>query len=304
MKKPFTKKGMLICFTDWQVNNAFKIYADHFAKHGISLEPLKIDEYVLCIDNGKPNIDVEKYDFCVQLVKDQYISALFEKQNKPCFNGYKEMTFSDDKFLTFVKLSENGIPLPKTLSGNTDFDGLQLADYKRSKEFRRKVESALGYPFVAKPTYGYGGKGVCIINNRTEFDRILDESGQAPYLFQEYIPDNSGTDIRCMVIGYKVAFSIMRKNPNSFVSNISSGGNAVKHEATKEQMQIAIKVAKILGLTHCAVDFFNAENGKPLLCEVNANAGGIEKNEQITGINQAEKYVGYIVKSVYAKLER
>ena len=34
------------------------------------------------MQNGKPNIDIDKYNFCVQLVKDQYISTLFEKKGK------------------------------------------------------------------------------------------------------------------------------------------------------------------------------------------------------------------------------
>lgn len=290
------RKGLLIGFTKWQTENAYKIYAEYFAKHNIKLDLLKIDEYVICVENGKPSLNVQEYDFCVMLVKDQYISTLFEKQGKLCFNAYNAMCSSDDKFLTYVKLAENGIPLPKTLSGNTDFDGLSLPNYKRSKEFRDKVENALGYPFVAKPTFGYGGKGVVIIKNRAEFDLFADNIGQSGYLYQEYIPDNPGSDIRVMVVGGKVIFSIMRENPNSFISNVSSGGNAIKFEATKEQKQIAVKVAKILGLEHCAVDFFNTENGRPLLCEVNANAGGIEINEKLTGINQAEKFVEYIVK--------
>lgn len=301
MLKKFTKKALLVCFTNWQVNTAYKIYANYLNKYGIELEACKIDEYVLCIENCKPNIDVDNYDFCIQLVKDQYISTLFEKKSKPCFNGYKEMTMSDDKFLTFVKLAENNIPLPKTISGNTDFDGLKLDEYKRSEEFRNKVEKYLNYPFVAKPTFGYGGKGVSIIKCRKDFDKLLDDAGQEPYLFQEFIPDNPGTDIRVMVVGGKAIFSIMRKNPNSFISNVSSGGIAVKHEASKEQKQISEKVAQILGLAHCGVDFFNTEDGRSLVCEVNANAGGIEINEQLTGINQAGKFVDYIVKQVYHK---
>lgn len=295
----FNNKGLLIGFTNKQLNVIYKIYADFFNKCGIKLEVLKIDEYVLCVENGKTNIDVSGYDFCIQLVKDQYISSLFEKKGKLCFNGYSQMCSSDDKFLTFVKLSENGIPLPKTLSGNTDFDGLKLPDYKRSQQFRDKVEIYLGYPFVAKPTFGYGGKGVAIVKNRKQFDELLDSVGQEPYLFQEFIPDNPGSDIRVMVVGGKVIFTIMRKNPNSFISNVSTGGTAVKYEATKEQKKIATKVAKILGLTHCGVDFFNTLDGRPLVCEVNANAGGIEINETLTGVNQAQKYVEYIINQVY-----
>ncbi len=297
------KRGLLIDYTKWQNEYAYKMYYNiykvFFAKHNIKLDFLKLDEYVLCIENGKPNINVNDYDFCIMLVKDQYISTLFEKQGKPCFNGYKEMCSTDDKFLTYVKLAEHGIPLPKTLSGNTDFDGLKLPEYKRSENFRKKVEKILSYPFVAKPTFGYGGKGVVIINNRKEFDDLLDNIGQEAYLYQEFIPDNPGSDIRVMVVGGKVIFSIMRKNPNSFISNVSTGGSAVAYQASKEQKQIAQKVAKILGLSHCSVDFFNTVDGRPLICEVNANAGGIEIAEKLTGKNQAEKFVEFIVKKVY-----
>ncbi len=294
-----TRKALLVGFTAWQTNNAFKIYKEYLRRAGVELSLLKIDEYALCINKGVPNIDAKNYDFCIELVKDQYISTLFEKQGKPCFNAYQSMCLSDDKFLTFVKLSNEGIPLPKTISGNTDFDGLTIKDFKRSKEFKDKIEKEMKYPFVAKPTFGYGGKGVVIIKDRKEFDKFIDDIGQSPYLYQEFIKDNPGTDIRVMVVGGKVIFSIMRQNPNSFISNVSSGGKAIKYDATKEQKRIAVKVAKILKLDHCAVDFFNTENGAPLVCEVNANAGGIETNEELTGISQAEKFVEFIVGKVY-----
>ena len=293
----YTRKALLIGFTNRQTNDIFKIYQNYLKKANIELCLLKIDEYALCIKNGHPSIDVDKFDFCIQLVKDQYISTLFEKHKKPCFNDYQSMCLSDDKFLAYVKLAENDISLPKTISGNTDFDGLILPDYKRSNQFKDKIEKELKYPFVAKPTFGYGGKGVVIIRNREEFDNFIDGIGQAPYLYQEFIKDNPGTDIRVMVVGGKVIFSIMRQNPNSFISNVSSGGSAISFEATKEQKQIAVKVAKLLKLDCCAVDFFNTK--KPLVCEVNANAGGIETNEKLTGINQVKKFVDFILNKVY-----
>ena len=167
------KKGLLIGFTKWQIECAYNIYKDYLSKKDIGLYLLKIYEYVICIENGKSSIDINKYDFCIMLVKDQYISTLFEKKNKFCFNAYDAMRSSDDKFLTYVKLAEKGLPLPKTLSGNTDFDGLKISDYKRSKEFKDKVEKTLNYPFVAKPTFGYGGKGVVIINKRFEIFEFI-----------------------------------------------------------------------------------------------------------------------------------
>ena len=189
--------------------------------------------------------------------------------------------------------------MPKTLSGNTDFDGLKIEEYSRSRNFKNKVEAILGYSFVAKATFGYGGKGVSIIKNEEEFNNFLSKIGQESYLFQEFIEDNPGEDIRIMIVGGKVVFSVMRKNPNSFISNVSSGWTAVRHEASNEQKQIAEKVTKVLGLTHCTFDFFNTVDGRPLICEVNANAGGIEIKERITGVNQAQKFVEYIVNNVY-----
>lgn len=293
------KRGVLIGFTKWQTECAYKIYKQFFERYNIELDLLKIDEYVICIENDRYSLDIDQYDFCIMLVKDQYISLLFEKAGKRCFNGYDNMSFSDDKFLTYVKLVGEGIPMPKTLSGNTDFDGLKLSDFHRSEDFKNKVERHLNYPFVAKPTFGYGGKGVVIIHDREEFDSFITSIGQEPYLYQEFVPDNPGSDIRVMVVGGDVIFSIMRKNPNSFISNVSSGGSACEYEATAKQKQIAQKVAKILGLSHCAVDFFNMEDGSALVCEVNANAGGIEINEKLTGVNQAEKFVEYIIEKVY-----
>ena len=89
--------------------------------------------------------------------------------------------------MTFVKLAEKGITLPKTLSGNTDFDGLKIEGYSWSCNFKNKVEAILGYPFVAKATFGYGGKGVSIIKNEEKFNNFLSKIGQEPYLFQEFI---------------------------------------------------------------------------------------------------------------------
>ncbi len=293
------KRGLLIGFTKWQVNTAYKIFANNFDLFGVKLDLVKSDEYVLGVENGQPNLNVKNYDFLIQLVKDQYISTLFEKEKKPCFNKYLSMCYSDDKFLTYVKLAENEIMLPKTLSGNTDFDGITLPDFKRSKEFRHKVEKSLGYPFVAKPTFGYGGRGICIIKNRKEFDEHFDNVGQTSYMYQEYIPDNSGSDIRCIVVGKKFAFAIKRENPNDFKSNISTGGFMTKWQATKEQKKVAEKVAKILDLDYCSVDFFNTIDNRPLVCEVNANPGGIDKNFEMTGVNQAEELVKIIVHKIY-----
>ena len=118
------KKGLLVGFTKWQTTVAYPMFKRFFSEYGIDLDFQRLDEYVLSVERNKINLDLKQYDFYIQLVKDQYLSSIFESLNIPCFNKYSSMASSDDKFLTYVKLYLHDIPLPKTLSGNTDFDGL------------------------------------------------------------------------------------------------------------------------------------------------------------------------------------
>ena len=109
-----------------------------------------------------------------------------------------------------------------------------------------------------------------------------------------------GSDLRYIVVGGEVLFAIMRKNEKSFLSNITAGGSATKIDIEEKHKHQATKIAKILGLDYCSVDFFNTIDNEPLLCEVNANPGNIELNEKLTGVNQAEAFTRYIVKEVYS----
>ena len=73
-------------------------------------------------------------------------------------------------------------------------------------------------------------------------------------------------------------------------------------DSRNKQITIAEKVSQILDLDYCAIDFFDTVDKRPLVCEVNANPGGIEDYEKITGVNQAEKLVEFIVKKLYGNL--
>ena len=293
------KKGLLVGFTKWQTTIAYPMFKRFFSEYGIDLDFQRLDEYVLSVERNKINLDLKQYDFYIQLVKDQYLSSIFESLNIPCFNKYSSMASSDDKFLTYVKLYLHDIPLPKTLSGNTDFDGLQIDDYNRSDLFIEKVEKELNYPFVAKPTFGYGGRGVKTLKNREELKQLLVSQGQNAYIFQEFIYDNVGNNIRVLVVGGKAIYSLLRKDTVNLKDNTVGKDDEEKFTASAEQIGIAEKIAKILDLDYCAIDFFDTIDKRPLVCEVNANPGGIEEYEKITGVNQAKELVKFIVAKVY-----
>ena len=76
------KKGLIICFTKYQKTVSYNHFKKNFKKYNIELDMIEMDEYALDVKNGKPGIDASKYDFLIQLVKDQYISSLFETDRK------------------------------------------------------------------------------------------------------------------------------------------------------------------------------------------------------------------------------
>ena len=93
-----------------------------------------------------------------------------------------------------------------------------------------------------------------------------------------------GGDIRVHVLTMrteqKILASMKRvKISGDFRSNVSLGATAEKVKITKEQEEIALKVAKISGMPWCAVDIMplvkgsNPEIGDNVVLEYNASPG-------------------------------
>jgi ribosomal protein S6--L-glutamate ligase len=106
---------------------------------------------------------------------------------------------------------------------------------------------------------------------------------KANIIVQEYIKESRGEDIRCLVIGDKVVASMKRQAPlGDFRSNLHRGGSAQSITITEEERNVALKAAKIMGLTVAGVDLLRSNRG-PLVMEVNSSPGleGIEKSTQV-----------------------
>ena len=96
---------------------------EEFKKLGVGLDVLPNDSfYALIDDNGNIKTSFKrKYDFFIYLNKDKYISALLERNGCKVFNKAEPIATCDDKFLTFIMLSNLNIPMPKTLGGLLSF---------------------------------------------------------------------------------------------------------------------------------------------------------------------------------------
>ena len=301
MEKQYDKKGLILIYPGFQ--NEAKQYQynriiEEFNKKGIDIDKLKVDEQYTSVIDGKVNINVKEYDFGIQLVKDKYINEELCKYGIRSFNSYNAIENCDDKMMTYVILSSKNINLPHTILGSINFGVENIKEDNKNEEFKKYVETTLNYPFIAKKCNSKGGRDIYKINNRDEFDNICNQLSGSQYLFQQFISENVGKDIRVVVVGKKVVGSFMRKNENDYRSNISLGGKALPYQISSKYKEIAEKIANELELDYCSVDFFMSSESNPMVCEVNADPA-ICDIEELSGRNVAEIFVNYVISEIY-----
>lgn len=262
-------------------------YRDEFSARGAVVDVKRNNFFATAIENGKTIKDID-YDLCLYLDKDKYVSQMLERCGLRLFNNAAAIADCDDKMQTHIVLSDKGIPMPDTLPGLLCYDRSAVIP----KSVFDTVEKKLGYPVIVKQSYGSCGKGVFKADNRAELEKIADSVKLTSHLYQRYIADSHGKDMRVIVIGGKVLGGIMRISNGDFRSNVGLGGKAQQIEVPTDIRDIAERAADILKLDYCGIDFLLGE--KPLLCEVNSNAF-FDAFEAATGINTAGAYVDHIL---------
>lgn len=208
----------------------------------------------------------------------------FEMSNTWTLSSSISITRVRDKLRSAQIFAKAGIASPKTLvSRNTaDIDDLL---------------EQIGLPAIIKLATGTHGNGVVLAETKKAARSAL----QAFYLYnedgtniliQEYIKESAGTDIRAFVVGSKVVASMKRQSlDDDFRSNLHKGGIGTAVKLTPEEVKLAIKAAKVMGLHVAGVDLMRSARG-PLILEVNASPGfGIEK---ATNRNVALPIIKYI----------
>ncbi len=266
---------------------------EEFFGLGAEVDIVRNDSYFYSVDGGAGRLKLDGYDFCVYLDKDKYLLNALAKTDIPLFNSCEAITVCDDKMLTSIALADSGIPMPKTLPGLLCFSPSE----RIKPESVAIIEGEIGYPLVVKESYGSMGKGVYLVHDRTELCQTLEKVKCKPHLIQKYIWTSFGKDVRVIVIGGKVAGGMLRASESDFRSNLGAGGSGTPYEVSPELEKLSLKVADILGLDYCGIDFLFGEDGSFVVCEVNSNAffAGFES---CTGINVAELYAEYIYNKV------
>ncbi|MCL6089053.1 MAG: hypothetical protein M1530_02710, partial [Candidatus Marsarchaeota archaeon] len=100
----------------------------------------------------------------------------------------------------------------------------------------------------------------------------------AAHYLEKLVPNDPATWIGVNVIGGKHAYSY-RKGPESFhdgwkvMDRTRTGGKMLLARPTPVQMDIALKIAGLLGMSWVGVDFVTDRAGNPFVVDVNAFPG-------------------------------
>ena len=288
-------RGAVLCNTYYRAEEIMyqpRRLREEFASLGVELDILFADGMPFCIEKGGISSALGRYDFLVFWDKDKYLLMAAEKAGLPVFNGFYPVTVCDDKMLTALALAGQDIPMPKTLAGLLCY----RPEAPVSPEAVRRVEEEFSYPLVVKECYGSLGRGEYLAHDRAELLSVMERVRMKPHLFQEFIAESTGRDLRVIVVGEEALGGMERVSAGDFRSNLARGGHAAPYPVDEDTAALAVRIAKILRLDYCGIDFLFGKNGL-LVCEVNSNAffGGFEKT---TGVNVARKYALHIMEKV------
>jgi len=223
-----------------------------------------------------------------------------EKNNFFCINSLESMEICENKYLTTMQLSNNGIPVPRTTL---------LPDEEAIDKALKQIGGK--FPLVIKLLSGTQGIGVSVVDSysslKSVYQTIRKLDNKAEILIQEMI--SSDYDLRIHVLVNSKEASIigaMRRNKvkKDFRTNFSLGATTQKVKLSEEIIEVAKKAASVVGCIWCGVDIIiDKKTGKPYVLEVNSSPG-IEGIEKTTGISMSDQLVSFLEDKKNWKIER
>lgn len=207
------------------------------------------------------------------------LHVLFQLQQLgvPVVNDPRSLWMARDKVRTSQALTRAELPVPLTYVPGRDSTG-------------EDIERVLGpLPWVVKRAEGAGGEAVYLVHNREELSPHL-SNHVAPSLFQRFVREAAGEDVRVMVLGGRARGAIRRRSSTGdFRSNLHLGGHGEAYPLTDALREIAERAAAALELEVAGVDLLESSSG-PLVLEVNGSPG-FEGIEVATGLDLCAEVV-------------
>lgn len=214
--------------------------------------------------------------------KDLRLAKRMEMAGMRLYNSEQAIANCDDKTLTTLLLQEAGLPQPDTIICPMTYPAVGFT----SLDFLDEVARQLGFPLVVKEGKGSFGRQVYLANTFEDLKIIVSGRPGTELLFQRFIKETSGRDVRLYVVGDEVVASMMRVNTTGdFRANLENGATAKAYQPSAEEISLALHASRVCGTDFAGVDILQSKKG-PLVCEVNSNAHFLGLME-LTGINPA-----------------
>lgn len=218
--------------------------------------------------------------------KDLRLARRLEAKGARLFNSEGAISVCDDKTLTSLALEEQGVAQPKTLICPMTYPGIGYGDMA----FLEEAADLLHFPMVVKEGKGSFGQQVYLVRDMEGLQALVCRLGSTEILFQEYISETAGRDIRLYVVGNQVIASIERVNlKGDFRANLENGASARHYTPSREETALALKASRACGTDFAGIDLLQSKRG-PLICEVNSNAHFLGLRS-VTGIDPAESII-------------
>lgn len=236
---------------------------------GVEVELVASNTLGVGVMNGKLFLkkSIDAVDFVLFLDKDIRIAEQLEQMGLKVYNSSQSIALCDNKAATFQALANKNFPLPDTI-----FSPKSFREMERGSTDLDWIVAQLGMPLVVKECYGSYGEQVYLAKSMQQLQILRYQIGLTAHLFQRFVASSAGKDVRLYVVGDRVVGTMARENTNDFRANLSSGGGIVPYEPTQEVLDLAVASSQALKLTFSGVDILFAEDGSPLLCEVNSSA--------------------------------
>lgn len=231
-------------------------------------------------------------DFVISWDKDIPLARHFEKMNIKVYNTSEGVLACDDKIKTYEFLANHNIPMPKTVIAPMVYSNSHITDLS----LYDKIIDYLKLPLIIKEAFGSFGQQVYMVSSKDELLKTVQNIGSSPHLFQEYIQNSHGQDVRLNIVDNKVVAAMKRISTDDFRANITNGGKAILYDPTQEEIDLALKCHQLLKLDFSGVDLLFGENG-PLLCEVNGNPH-FKSIFECTSIDVSRFIIEYIIKDL------
>ncbi len=190
-----------------------------------------------------------------------------------------------DHWATVRTLAASDLPVPPTVAG---------AD---PETLARDAIAHLGLPVVVKQRRSRMGVGVIRCATRDHLEAVLDSLWRVgdEIIVQRWLAGGQHS-VRLLVVGGGVvAAARFAAAEGEWRSNSARGGSAAAHDATGDEVGVAVAAAHALGLGHCGVDLV-VDGGRPVILEVNPTPGFV-RLEEATGVDVARALVEHAVSS-------